>query len=150
MEDCIFCRIAQGRAECAKVWEDEGHMAILDKFPSMRAMTLVIPKKHHGSYAFHMPDEEYGKLMAASKKVAGLLTKALGETRIGMVMEGLAVDHAHIKLYPLHGVGTDFKVVTSPMRAFFDRYPGFIVSSLGPEAKMEDLQSQAEEIRRKM
>jgi diadenosine tetraphosphate (Ap4A) HIT family hydrolase len=38
-------------------------------------MTLVIPKKHYESYAFDMTDDDYQKLMLATKEVALLLEK---------------------------------------------------------------------------
>ena len=45
MKDCIFCKIAEGKIPCHKVYEDEEFLAFLDINPNTRGMTLVIPKK---------------------------------------------------------------------------------------------------------
>ncbi|MBR4422813.1 MAG: HIT domain-containing protein, partial [Mailhella sp.] len=45
-EDCVFCRIADGRIPAAKVYEDENVAAFLDLSPVNPGHTLVIPKKH--------------------------------------------------------------------------------------------------------
>ena len=42
--------------------------------------------------------------MAAAKKVAKILERGLSVKRVAMVMEGMGINHAHIKLYPLHGL----------------------------------------------
>lgn len=65
---------------------------------------LLIPKKHYSSYVFDMPNDVYKRYMAATKKVVKILEKGLDVKRVAMVMEGMALDHAHIKLYPLHGL----------------------------------------------
>ena len=64
-------------------------------------MTLVITKKHFDSYAFDMPSEIYKEFMLACKEVSRILEKGLNVKRVAMVMEGMGVNHAHIKLYPL-------------------------------------------------
>lgn len=47
-----------------------------------------------------MDDAIYTELMRATKTVVELMKKGLGVERIGMVVEGLQVPHAHVKLYP--------------------------------------------------
>ena len=81
-------------------------------------MTLVIPKKHFDSYVFEMNDKDYQELMLASKKVARLLDKKLKVMRTAIVMEGLGVNHAHIKLYPIHGLDKKFKETWAKEKIF--------------------------------
>ncbi len=144
---CVFCRVVSGELPSAKVWEDTDHIAILDINPSMRGMTLVITKAHFDSYAFEMPDGDYAALMLASKRVARLLEKGLGVRRVAMVMEGLGVNHIHIKLYPLHGLGKAFDETLSDGRVYFDRYDGYLTTQLGPRRSAEELEEVAEQIR---
>src|SRR3990167_1070992 len=108
MTDCIFCKIIRGQLQSVKIWEDDNFLAILDVNPNTKGMTLVIPKKHYDSYVFDMPDEMIQKLIMASKNVARILEKGLKIKRVAMVMEGMGVNHAHIKLYPLHGIKDKF------------------------------------------
>jgi histidine triad (HIT) family protein len=149
MENCVFCKIANGEISSAKVWEDKEFIAVLDIMPNTKGMTLVIPKKHYDSYVFDMPKSDYTALMVASKKVAGVLEKGLSVGRVALVMEGLGVNHAHIKLYPLHGVEKEFKEIWAKETVFFDAYDGYVSTQLGPKADITELEKLAEEIRRK-
>jgi len=147
--DCIFCKIIKGEFDSAKIWEDEEFLAILDIRPNTKGMTLVLPKKHFDSYIFDLPDDVYEKLLMAAKKVGKILDKSLKVKKVAMVMEGMGVNHAHIKLYPMYGLDEDFKEMWAKEQAFFDKYPGYITTILGPEAKMEDLKRLADEIKQK-
>ena len=149
MENCIFCKIAKGEINSAKIWEDKNFIAILDINPNTNGMALVLPKKHFDSDAFLMPDEDYQELMTAVKKVTGILRKGLDVNRVAMVAEGMGVNHVHIKLYPLYGVEKEFKEIWAKEKVFFDNYQGYISTQLGPEAEIEDLNNLAEEIRNK-
>ena len=44
---CIFCDILAGKRDGHIVYEDENHIALLDKYPIDDGHTLVIPKKHY-------------------------------------------------------------------------------------------------------
>ena len=128
MEDCIFCKIVDGKIPSVKIWEDDRHVAILDINPSTEGATLVLTKKHFDSYAFEMPEQDYSALMLAAKKVAKLLDKGLNVKRTVMVMEGFDVNHAHIKLYPAR--------------------PGYSLTKLGSPKSSEELKKVAEKITR--
>ena len=147
MTNCIFCKVVKGEIDSAKIWEDENFMAILDIMPNTKGMTLVLTKKHSDSYAFDMPEKEYRKFMSASKKVAKLLEKGLGVRRVAMVMEGMGINHAHIKLYPLHGVEEKFKEIWAKDKIFFDKYEGYISTQTGKKADMNELKKLAEKIK---
>lgn len=149
MADCIFCKIARGEIDSAKVWEDDNFLAILDIMPNTKGMTLVLTKKHYDSYAFDMPEKEYLALMSASKKVAEILENGLGVTRVAMVMEGMGVNHVHVKLYPLHGVKEKFKEMWASEKVFFDKYAGYISTQTGEKADISTLEKLAESIRKK-
>jgi histidine triad (HIT) family protein len=148
-EDCIFCKIADGKIPCVKIWEDKKHIAILDKFPNTKGMTLVIPKNHFDSYAFDMKDKEFLELMIATKKVSKLLDKGLKVKRTAMVMEGLGVNHVHIKLYPIYGLDEKFKEIWAKDKKYFHKYEGYISTQLGPEQSIEELEKIAKEINKR-
>lgn len=143
---CIFCKIIAGQVPCAKIWEDDDFLAILDAFPNTRGMTLVLPKKHYNSDAFLMPENDYQKLMSISKKVANLLKKSLKVNRVALVMEGMGVNHVHIKLYPLYGIEEEFKEIWAKEQVFFEKYQGYLSTQLGPKANLEELKKIAETI----
>jgi len=149
MKDCIFCKIVNAEIPAAKIWEDKEHLAFLDINPNTKGMTLVIPKKHFDSYAIDMDDADYYKLMIAAKKVAKLLDKKLNIKRTAFVMEGLGVNHAHVKLYPIYGLGKKFKEIWAPEKKFFEHYEGYISTQLGPKVDIDELNKLAEKIREK-
>jgi len=101
MEDCIFCKIAKGEIPSAKIWEDDNFLSFLDINPVTEGVALVIPKEHKDSAIFENDQETINEIMAASKKVSELLKKTLDIERIGVIFEGIEVDHLHIKLIPI-------------------------------------------------
>lgn len=142
--DCIFCSIARGTAPAHLLWEDQTHMAFLSIFPNTPGFSVVIPKAHHGSYAFAEPDTVLCDLVIAAKTTATLLDNALkGVARTGMILEGYGVDHLHAKLFPMHGTGEDsaFKKISSTQDKYFERYEGYVSSH---DAAREDDTALAE------
>lgn len=137
--NCIFCKIQAGTIKATKIWEDDNFFAILDKYPNTKGMTLVISKNHYPSYVFDLSNDIYEKAMSATKKVAKLLDKKLNIQRTAMAMEGMGIDHLHIKLYPLHGLPKNFEPVWNDNKVFLEKYNGYITTLMGPEAKQEDL-----------
>ncbi|MBS3086798.1 HIT family protein [Candidatus Pacearchaeota archaeon] len=147
-ENCIFCKIVAGEIPSVKVWEDEKHLAILDINPNTEGLTLVLTKEHFDSDATDMPNKNYINLMIAAKKIAKLLEKKLNVKRVAIIMEGLGINHVHIKLYPLYGLDEKFKETWAKDRVFFKKYEGYISTQLGPQKSKEDLNKIAEKIRK--
>ena len=81
-------------------------MAFLSIGPFAKGHTLVIPKEKWGDYLFDLNDDQYTRLMAATKKVAALVEKGMDCDRLLMWLEGFEVPHVHVHLIPAHkGVG---------------------------------------------
>ena len=146
-EDCIFCKIVEGKVSCHKFYEDSKFLAFLDIFPNTRGQALIITKEHHGSDIFKMPTAEYSKLMQTTRKVTEILKKALKVYRVGTIIEGMGVDHAHIKLYPMQGLDKEWQPVFSGDEKFYEKYPGFLTSATGPKARHEELKELSEKIK---
>ncbi|HCY20967.1 TPA: hypothetical protein DIC40_03825 [Patescibacteria group bacterium] len=107
---CIFCKIISGEIPSYKIWENDKFIAILDIFPNCKGQTLLIPKKHYESDLFNIHDKElYKDVILATDDVVQLLKAKLNVQRVGMIMEGMGVNHLHIKLYPMHGIEEDWK-----------------------------------------
>lgn len=106
MDSCIFCKIVKGELSAYKVWEDQKHLAFLSIFPIKEGHTLVIPKKHT-DYLFDLEDSELSDLIIASKKVAKLLKKTFNPKsgKVGAIVLGLEVLHAHLHLSPMDHEG---------------------------------------------
>jgi histidine triad (HIT) family protein len=100
----IFTRIINGEIPCHKIWEDELFFAFLDINPIQPGMTILVPKQEI-SDGFEMPNDQYAAWMLAAKNLIPAIKAAAGSTRVGLVVEGLEVPHAHIKLIPISHPG---------------------------------------------
>jgi histidine triad (HIT) family protein len=150
---CIFCEIVKGNITTPGVfWEDEEFMAFLSKWPNTKGFTVVITKEHYGSDVLALPDDVLQRFIIATKKVSNILLKQFDDVgRIGLMMEGLGINHAHIKLMPMHGTEYlkkgEWKQTLSDKKDFFKEYPGYIISNDGPEADESELRNLAEKLR---
>lgn len=151
---CIFCEIVAGRFQTPGIfWEDDQFMAFLSIDPNTEGFSCVIPKEHHGSDVMKMPDEVLQKFIITAKHVAGILEDYFPDVgRVGVLMEGTGIDHAHIKLMPLHGTQElkrgEWKQYLSGKEFWFDTYEGWICSGGGPMADMDQLKILAQNIKK--
>lgn len=100
----IFTKIVKGEIPAYKVAEDDNYLAFLDISPVAKGHTLVIPKKEV-DYLFELDDELYTGLQLFAKKVAAGLKKAVPCLKVGVLVLGLEVPHAHIHLIPMQNEG---------------------------------------------
>jgi len=132
MSDCVFCNIVSGKLPCHKIWEDEKHLAFLSIFPNTDGFSVVIPKKHYGSYFAEQDDQVIADLLIAAKQVCKKIDTAFPDVgRTGVIFEGFGVDHLHCKLFPMHGTGgiEKWQPLASANRKFFKKYEGYIASN---------------------
>ncbi len=97
----IFTKIVKGEIPSYKIAEDENYYAFLDIFPLAKGHTLVIPKKET-DYLFDLDDQTLSGLSVFAKRVAKAIDKTIACKRVGVVVLGLEVPHAHIHLIPLN------------------------------------------------
>jgi len=153
-EKCIFCEIVNKNIKTPGFfWEDEKHMAFLTPFPNTEGFTIVIPKKHFGSDVLNLPDKELKKLIIASKKVSKILMRHFKDVgRVGLIMEGTGIDHAHTKLFPMHGTEHmkkgKWKQYLDNKEIFFKKYKGYITSAEGPKISEEKLKLLANKLKK--
>src|SRR5476651_424506 len=100
----IFSKIVAGEIPAYKVAETLDFLAFLDINPLAKGHVLVIPKKEV-DYLFDLDDETYTGLQIFAKIVARGIDKVIPCERIGVVVIGLEVPHAHIHLIPINNVG---------------------------------------------
>lgn len=97
----IFTKIAAGEIPSYKVAEDDRFFAFLDINPMAKGHTLVIPKQEV-DYIFDLDDTTLKDMTIFSKKIAKAIEKAVSCKRVGMMVIGLEVPHAHIHLIPIN------------------------------------------------
>lgn len=100
MADSIFTKIIKGEIPCHKIYEDELTLAFLDIHPIQPGHTLVIPKRQV-DHVWDLDGPDYQAVMTTAQKVAQRLRRAFPDKdRVALLIEGLDVAHAHLKLFP--------------------------------------------------
>ncbi len=100
----IFTKIVEGQIPSYKIYEDEKFYAFLDINPMAKGHTLVIPKQEI-DYLFDIDDAVLSEMMLIAKKIAKAMEQAISCKRVGMMVIGLEVPHAHIHLIPIQKEG---------------------------------------------
>jgi histidine triad (HIT) family protein len=83
------------------VWEDDQFMAMLDIRPVNPGHLLIIPKQHIETI-FEIPQPLYNELFETAKALSTPLQKAMNSIKVGVVVEGFGVPHAHVHLVPIN------------------------------------------------
>ena len=102
MLDSIFTKIIKGEIPCHKIYEDDKTFAFLDVSPYTYGHTLVTPKSQT-DHLWDLDDELYLYVMEIAKKVAERQREILKPKRVGIIVEGFAVPHAHVHVFPMEG-----------------------------------------------
>lgn len=100
----IFSRIIAGEIPSYRVAESDRFYAFLDIHPMAKGHTLVVPKQET-DYLFDLEDSLLGEMAVFAKKVAKAIEKAVPCQRVGMMVIGLEVPHAHMHLIPIRKEG---------------------------------------------
>jgi histidine triad (HIT) family protein len=126
---CIFCHIVAGTSPSHRIWEDEYHLAILSIYPNTPGFTVLMTKEHQCSYLFDLEDHRLQRMITAAKHVGRLLDDSFEDVgRTGCIMEGFGVDHAHVKLFPMHQTKHDWRPIKSNVDKYFHHYEGYLSS----------------------
>ena len=101
---CIFCDILDGKRNGHLVYEDEDHIALLDKYPIDDGHTLVIPKKHHERIT-DMDSKDVGKIFSLVPKIAKAVLIGSSADAFSLAQNnGKAakqiIPHVHIHIIP--------------------------------------------------
>lgn len=101
--DCLFCRMASGEMEVAKLHEDELCFAIRDINPRAPVHLMVIPREHIPSA--REVEERHGSLLTRMLSVANRLADAegIGERGYRLAFNvgaegGQTIYHLHLHL----------------------------------------------------
>ena len=104
MENCVFWNLANGIWDSATLYEDDDFRVILDLGPASRGHALILPKAHYANI-YEIPEELAAKAIVLAKKMAGIMTEALGCDGFNIVQNngeaaGQTVFHFHMHLIP--------------------------------------------------
>lgn len=151
---CIFCELAKGKIEFnGTFWEDEKYIAFLSGWPNTEGFSVIIPKEHYGSDVLDMPNDKLQEFILVAKKISNILMQHFTDVgRVGLIMEGTGIDHAHIKLFPMHGTENlktgKWEQVNSGVDTYFEKYTGYLASNDGPKANEQKLRDLAKKLKK--
>ena len=100
----IFTKIIQGEIPSYKVAEDDRYYAFLDINPLTTGHTLVMTKTEE-DYLLDLDDDTYMGMWVFTKKLGLAVESIVPCQRIGLVVLGLEVPHAHIHIVPINNEG---------------------------------------------
>lgn len=106
-EVSIFTRIINGEIPAYKIYEDDRVIAFLEQHPIIQGHTLVVPKKQI-DHIWDLDDDDYEYLWTTVKKIGRHIRQVIGSPRVGIIVEGFGVPHAHVHLVPIYE-GNDLK-----------------------------------------
>lgn len=95
----LFSKIIAREIPSYPIYEDEHIFAFLDINPMNEGHTLVVPKQEVDAL-FALDDTVYDHMMSMVKKLALHIQEKVGSTRMGLVVDGYNVPHAHVHLVP--------------------------------------------------
>ena len=101
---CLFCQILDGKIQAHFIYEDDSHVAIMDKYPIHRGHSLVIPRRHHEK----ITDMDVGEVSDLFSKVPSISRAVIEATgadgfNIGQNNGRAAnqiIPHVHVHVIP--------------------------------------------------
>lgn len=104
MNNCIFCKIANGEVSAETLYEDEKFRVILDQGPATKGHALILPKDHYADL-FELPEGTAGEVMKLAKRMMIKMRDKLGCEGFNLVqnngdLAGQTVFHFHLHLIP--------------------------------------------------
>jgi len=137
---CLFCDIISGKEKAWKVYEDDRHLAFLTPFPNTTGFTVLATREHQTSDVLALDEDRYIEFLKTARKLAHKLNQKLRTKRTGLIIEGMGIDHAHIKLIPMHGISDgDWQPILSDKKEYNKDYQGYLSTHDGPRMSDEEL-----------
>ncbi len=111
MDNCIFCKLAQGEIPVVTAYEDDEFRVIFDAAPATRGHALILPKTHYKDLTA-IPADLAGRGFALAGRIGKAQIKALGAAGFNVVQNngkaaGQTVFHFHIHVIPRYADGED-------------------------------------------
>ena len=103
-DNCIFCKIIEGKIPSDTIYEDADFKVIMDISPANRGHAILLAKKHCENL-FALEEGIAAKALPVAKKVALAMKEELGFDGLNLLqnngeVSGQTVLHFHIHLIP--------------------------------------------------
>ncbi len=100
----IFTEIIEGKRPGFIIFEDDSHIAILDKYPIDTGHSLVLPKVPYEKIT-EMPKNEVAELFSLIPEIANAILKATGAVAFSIAQNNgkeakQIIPHVHVHIIP--------------------------------------------------
>ncbi len=99
-EKCIFCEIVASHEAASKIYEDDKILACMNIRPVNRGESMIIPKEHIDHF-LDIPDDLAAHILLTAQRLARKVQKIFKPERMGYIVHGFGVPHAHLNVPPL-------------------------------------------------
>ena len=99
---CIFCQILANEAPASFIYNDELVAAFMSLQPTAPGECLVIPRGHVDHFT-DLPDEIAQRIILVAQRIGRRMKEAFSCERIGYLVHGYGVPHAHFIIVPQQG-----------------------------------------------
>ncbi|RAP23950.1 HIT family protein [Candidatus Marinamargulisbacteria bacterium SCGC AG-343-K17] len=100
----IFTKIINGEIPCHKIAENDQFFSFMDIRPISPGHTLVIPKVEIDRF-FDLDNDVLSHFLPFAKPIAEAIEAVIPCERVGLMVAGLEVPHAHLHLVPIRNIG---------------------------------------------
>jgi histidine triad (HIT) family protein len=99
----VFSRIIAGELPARFVWKDDRCVAFLSNRPLRPGHTLVVPRAEVDHW-IDIDTDLLAHLVVTAQSIGKAQMAAFKPARIGLMLAGLEVPHAHFHVVPIRGV----------------------------------------------
>jgi histidine triad (HIT) family protein len=99
---CPFCDIVAGQGPASVIYQDDAIMAFMTLRPFAPGECTVIPRQHIDHFT-DVPDDLSERIMVVAQRIGRRIRTVFSPERVGMVVHGYGVPHAHLIVVPQHG-----------------------------------------------
>jgi histidine triad (HIT) family protein len=100
-EKTVFSRIIDGEFPCAKIYESSNVFAFMSRHAIGPGHALVIPKLPESNF-FKLDDKLIAEIVVVAKRIAKSIELEFNPKRVGLIVAGFDVPHAHLHVIPMH------------------------------------------------
>jgi histidine triad (HIT) family protein len=99
---CPFCDIVAGQGPASIIYRDDDLLAFMTLQPFSPGECVVIPREHIDHFT-DVPDDLAQRIMIVAQRIGRRMRTVFTPQRVGMVVHGYGVPHAHLILIAQHG-----------------------------------------------
>lgn len=104
----LFTKIIDGQIPGQLLWKDDVCAVFLDVEPLNPGHALVVPRAETDHWV-DLPAQTLAHLMDVAARIGRAQQTVFTPARIGMIIQGFEVPHAHLHVFPAHAA-SDFEL----------------------------------------